>query len=378
MKFQHLLIGAVCGMSAPTFAQTNVTPYGIVDTGVEFVTHANAAGDHLVRIPSITGSMPSRWGIRGSEDLGGGLSTVFTLESGFNMDSGTLNQGGRLFGRQAFVGLNNSYGLLSFGRQYNMMFWAILDADLLGPDIYGGVGSFDAYIPNARSDNTLAYKGKFSNVTVGTTYSFGRDAAGTGNSPGQGTCAGEVAGDLHACRDWSAMLRYDTSAFGVAAAYDEQRGGTNAAANFFNGVVPLALSSGASKDIRMQLNGYFKTEKMKIGGGWLGRHLETAVAAQPDVRSNLFYLSASYLLAPTFMVDGGVYRIINKEQDTRGTITALRGSYFLSKRTTLYVQTAYLANSGKARYVLSQGGPGATPASGAGQFGAMAGVRHVF
>ncbi|OXH84981.1 porin, partial [Burkholderia multivorans] len=83
-------------------AQSSVTLYGIVDTGVEFVTHANAAGDHVVRMPAVTGEMPSRWGIRGNEDLGGGYQAVFVLESGFNVRGGDLGQGGRLFGRQAF------------------------------------------------------------------------------------------------------------------------------------------------------------------------------------------------------------------------------------------------------------------------------------
>lgn len=125
--------------------------------------------------------------------------------------------------------MTNRYGTLGFGRQYTMSYRAIIDSDQLGPDIYGGVGSIDAYIPNARSDNTLAYKGSFSGVTLGGTYSFGRDLAGTGNSPGQGTCAGSLPGNFNACRQWSVLLRYDASHFGVAAAYDEQCGGPGAA-----------------------------------------------------------------------------------------------------------------------------------------------------
>ncbi len=91
-------------------------------------------------------------------------------------------------------------GLCSFGRQYTMTFWALQDSDLLGPDIYGGMGTFDNYVPNARGDNTVAWKGKWHGVTAGATWSFGRDAAGTGNSPGQGTCAGQIPGDSGACR----------------------------------------------------------------------------------------------------------------------------------------------------------------------------------
>src|SRR6267154_4270358 len=187
------ITAVVAGMfSTAAFAQSSVTLYGIMDTGIEYVSHANAAGDHVVRMPGITGEIPSRWGLRGAEDLGGGYKAVFALESGFNTRGGDSGQGGRLFGRQAWVGIASPYGQLSLGRQYTMTYWAMADSDILGPDIYGS-GSLDSYLPNARSDNTIGYKGTFHGLTVGATYSFGRDSAGTGNSPGQGTCAGQVA-----------------------------------------------------------------------------------------------------------------------------------------------------------------------------------------
>ena len=62
---------------------------------------------------------------------------MFTLESGFNVRGGDLGQGGRLFGRQAFVGLKSGFGTLAFGRQYTMTYLALQGADIIGPDIYG-------------------------------------------------------------------------------------------------------------------------------------------------------------------------------------------------------------------------------------------------
>ncbi|MFM0609127.1 porin [Paraburkholderia sediminicola] len=378
MKYKTIAAAAALAISGSVHAQSSVTLYGIIDTGIELVTHADAAGDKVIRMPGITGSMPSRWGLRGREDLGGGLAAIFTLEDGFNTRAGDVNQGGRLFGRQAWVGLTNQYGALTFGRQYTMTFWAIADSDALGPDIYGGVGSIDAYIPNARSDNTVAYKGTFGGLTVGATYSFGRDSAGTGNSPGQGTCAGSIPGNSQACRQWSALLRYDASFFGVAASYDEQRGGPGAAANIFNGIAPIALTNSGDKDVRTQLNGYFKAGQLKVGGGWLGRRVETVAPALPDVHTDIFYLTATYYVTPAVVLDGGVYRTVDTKQDTRGTLTALRGTYLLSKRTSVYLQSGYLFNSAKARYTLSQSGPGTTPAAGIGQLGVMAGIKHSF
>lgn len=378
MKYKTIAAAAALAASGTAFAQSSVTLYGVLDTGIELVTHADAAGDKLIRMPGITGSMPSRWGVRGKEDLGGGLAAVFTLENGFNTRAGDVNQGERLFGRQAWVGLSSPYGALTFGRQYTMTFWAITDADALGPDIYGGVGSIDAYIPNARSDNTVAYKGTFGGFTAGATYSFGRDSTGTGNSPGQGTCAGSIPGNAQACRQWSAMLRYDAASFGVAASYDEQHGGPGAAANFFNGAAPIPLTNSSDKDSRTQLNGYFKVGSFKFGGGWLGRFVDTSSPGVPDVHSNIYYLTGTYFATPYVVVDGGVYRTIDSRQDTRGTLAALRGTYLLSKQTSVYLQSGYLFNSAKAHYTLSQGGPGTTPAAGIGQLGVMAGIRHMF
>jgi predicted porin len=372
-----LLCSALCAASTAAIAQSSVTLYGIIDTGIEYVSHANAAGDHLFRMPGVTGELPSRWGLRGAEDLGGGYSAVFTLESGFNTRGGDLGQGGRLFGRQAFVGVKSPYGTVAFGRQYTMTYLALISADIIGPDIYG-LGSMDAYVPNARADNSVTYLGTFSGVTLGAGYSFGRDSAGTGNSPGQGTCAGSVPGTPTQCRDWSVMLKYDAPFVGVAASYEEQRGGTNAAANFFDGVTPTVLTSAADKDVRVQVSGYAKFGDAKIGAGWLNRRVTTDSAAVPDVRSNLFFVGASYFVTPAFLVDGEVYRIVNNEHDTRATMGTLRTTYLLTKRTAVYAQGSYLANSAKARYSVSGGGGGTTPAAGAGQTGVMLGVRHMF
>ncbi|SAL63908.1 porin [Caballeronia arvi] len=377
MKKLWLIPTMMVSSIAPVFAQSSITLYGIVDTGVEYISHANAAGDSLFRMPAITGSLPSRWGLRGVEDLGGGLKAVFQLENGFNIRGGDLGQGGRLFGRQAWVGLASNYGTFSFGRQYTMTYIALLENDVMGPAIYS-LGSLDAYVPNARSDNTVAYKGTFSGVTIGATYSFGRDSAGTGNSPGQGTCAGSVAGDFQQCKQWSAMLKYDINHFGAVVTYDQQRGGTNAAANFFDGVATTPLTSSGDKDTRIQANVYVSYAGAKVSGGWLGRWVEPGNDAVASVRSDIYYLGAQYFVTPAFIVDGAVYRVLNAQHDTRATLGTVRTTYLLSKATALYAQLGYLGNSAHARYAVSSGGAGATPAAGANQTGAMVGMRHLF
>uniref|UniRef100_UPI000487F349 porin n=1 Tax=Paraburkholderia acidipaludis TaxID=660537 RepID=UPI000487F349 len=98
-------------------AQSTVTMYGLIDEGLNFTNNAGAGQAYRLQSGDVVGS---RWGLKGSEDLGGGLAAIFKLENGFNASNGALQQGGRLFGRQAYVGLaSQNYGTLTAGRQYD-------------------------------------------------------------------------------------------------------------------------------------------------------------------------------------------------------------------------------------------------------------------
>ena len=92
-------------------ASSNVTLYGLIDTGLQYVS--NGPGGHSKTGISTGNLSGSRWGLRGSEDLGDGLSAIFTLENGFDSSNGQTMQGDRLFGRQAYVGLSSRTGAAS-------------------------------------------------------------------------------------------------------------------------------------------------------------------------------------------------------------------------------------------------------------------------
>ncbi len=104
MKKNLLVTAALAATSA--HAQSSVTLYGIIDAGISYANNAARTGgnDSLVKYDDGV-AQGSRWGLKGAEDLGGGLKAIFTLENGFNSGNGTLGQGGAMFGRQAFVGL---------------------------------------------------------------------------------------------------------------------------------------------------------------------------------------------------------------------------------------------------------------------------------
>ncbi len=92
---------ALASLAAPSaFAQSSVTLYGVLDEGIDYT---NNAGRGAVWEMASGYAQGSRWGLKGSEDLGGGMKAVFQLENGFDVSSGRLGQGGRMFGRQAYA-----------------------------------------------------------------------------------------------------------------------------------------------------------------------------------------------------------------------------------------------------------------------------------
>lgn len=371
MKIASLI--ALAGLAAAGTVQAqNVTIYGIVDTGIESVSNVASAGGRINRMPSNTGILASRVGFRGKEDLGGGLNAQFTLEMGFAPDSGAAGQGGRQFGRQSTVGLGGNWGTVTLGRQWSMLFWSMLDADIVGPSVYG-IGSLDSYIPNSRIDNSIAYKGKFDNLTVGATYSLGRDTVNAGPSPAGANCAGENGADKKACREWSMLVKYDTPSWGTALAYDTMNGRTVGAAP---DAVFGNLNSSNKSDSRLSLNGYVKFASLKVGGGVIRRDNE-ASATRP--KSDLWYVGASYPLTPSLTLDGTLAKLSYKNVDHYdATLLAMRALYSLSKRTTLYAQAGWIRNESLSNVSVSSGAAGSNPAAGGSQNGVMLGINHKF
>jgi predicted porin len=355
---KYLAAVALCGTAGLAWGQSSVTLYGIVDTGVEYYNHA-ATGGSFVGMSPLTGEVPSRFGLRGSEDLGGGYKAFFVLENGFAPNTGALNYGGRLFGRQANVGVSSNYGTLTLGRQMNMTMYVLGNADVIGPSLHS-MASFDSYLPNARSDNAVGYLGKFAGVTLGGTYSFGRDAVGPAG-PSATNCAGQIPGDAVACRQYTALVAYDSAWGGAAASYDVMYGGPGAAA---------PLTSPADEDKHTIVDGYVKFSDGRIGGGWIRRNTSAATHAQSDI----FFLGARYDVTPVLSLDAQALHYILRTRSNSSMLIG-RVNYFLSKRTTLYSSVAYMINSALAANPVAAAG---TVPAGVNQLGVMVGIQQRF
>jgi predicted porin len=103
----------------------------------------------------------SRWGLTGTENLGGGLNAIFTIESGISLQNGQFAQGGTAFGRQAFVGFSSAnYGSLTFGRQYDMIWYfpePLTANAAVGASVTGHPGDFDNTGNTVRLNNSARY-----------------------------------------------------------------------------------------------------------------------------------------------------------------------------------------------------------------------------
>jgi predicted porin len=359
-RIRYAIAVLLAATAASATAQSNVTVYGLLDTGLVYTTNVNAAGDSVTKMPSLTGSFPSRLGFRGTEDLGGGLQAVFTLETGLGVDTGNMGQN-RLFGRQASVGLKGKFGEIALGRQINMTYLATQKSDVMGPNLFS-ISSIDLYLPNARSDNSIFYLGRFNDVVVGATYSTGRDTSAAGGPAGT-NCPGEVAGNAKACRQATGLLGYETKPFGVTASYDIMYGNTGAA----NG-----LTSSDNSDKRITLNGYVTVGAGRIGGGVVDRTTRAATGLQ---ESDLYYLGVSYPVHPVMTFDAQVARKNIKGSDADATLLVARLTYYLSKRTAIHGSLGRMKNSGASAIALDAGG---TVGVGKTQNGIVAGLRHTF
>ncbi len=189
-------------LAATAHAQSSVTLYGVVDTGVTYTN--NQQGHSAWEATSGNESAP-RWGLMGTEDLGGGLKTTFRLENGFNIDNGQLGQGGRLFGRQAFVGMSSDkLGTVTLGRQYNAV------QDILGNmQISGTLTGYAAHphdnddINNTfRTNNSAKYVSpSIAGLQTNLMYGFSNATGFASNN------------------SWSAGVKYTNGPLNLGAAY---------------------------------------------------------------------------------------------------------------------------------------------------------------
>src|ERR1700754_192516 len=200
MKQAFFALSATSAATMPllAMAQNSITLYGSIDEGIQYTS--NVKGKHNIELESGQDS-GDRWGLKGAEDLGGGLKAVFQIENGFNLNNGSLNNGGRIFGRQAYVGVQSTtFGTLTVGRQYDPL------VDMLGPLTANGnwAGSLLSHVyDNDNTDNSIRVSNsvkfasnKYAGFSFEGMYAFSNQAGAFSNNRLYGLAAQYETGPL--------------------------------------------------------------------------------------------------------------------------------------------------------------------------------------
>ncbi|MBN3725350.1 porin [Burkholderia sp. Ac-20379] len=325
-------------------AQSSVTLYGVLDTGLNFTTNA---GGHRAFAMVSGDTSETRFGIKGSEDLGGGLSAIFNLENGANLNTGQLNEGGRLFGRQAWVGLSSArYGTFTMGRQYDAT------VDLWSPFTAAGnaIGDLAAHPfdnDNAdydyRFDNSVKY---VSPTLNGFTF--------------EGVYGFSNATHFAANRAYSAGVSYAAGPFSAAAAYMRQNGSNTTTAGAVGGDGVFTASHQQNLDAGVKwtfgdgsnvalayshvdvygptANGYAPNLGSQAWGAWKFDNLEV---------NGQYFINPALFAAASYTFTHGKLEAANGGGSPNWHTLALMLNYALSKRTSVYVQGAWQHTNGR-------------------------------
>ncbi|CAB3792891.1 porin [Pararobbsia alpina] len=386
MKKTLLIAAAVSGTFAMTaaHAQSSVTLYGTLDAGLVF---ANNEGGHQNWQQSSGALTDSVFGLRGNEDLGGGLHAVFRLESAINVNNGATFYNNSLFGRQAYVGLSSDqYGTITLGRQFDSMVDYLSPLAMTGVDGLDGGNNLAAHpfdndnlgstfsINNAVKYTSLDYNG----LQFGGLYGFSNQAGGFGNN-----------------RAYSLGASYKNGPLNFAAGYMELNNapGGNTTGAVAQGTTNSAITASTHREFGAGLNYAFGPAT--VGFVWTHTQLEDisnvtldgesqAVAGGTNLRLDNFELNGRYALTPALSLNGAYTFTDGHETGTANSSSpkwqqgTLEADYSLSKRTDVYVEGVYQHVNGGSGAFANAAINTLTPSSTDTQVAATVGLRTRF
>ncbi|WP_408585779.1 porin [Paraburkholderia bannensis] len=330
-------------LASAAHAQSSITLYGLIDEGLNFTSNA---GGHSAWAMASGDTAGSRWGLKGSEDLGDGYKAIFKVENGFNINTGKLGQDSSMFGRQAYVGLSSDrYGTLTLGRQYDTSVddygFASLTAagnwagDIATHPFDSDNADWDFRVNNAVKYVTPTWRG----LTGEAMYGFSNAAGGFANN-----------------RLWGATLNYQNGNFTAAASYLKMN---NPGLTTSGAITSGDLFDGASQQT-IGLSASYRFPKVAVAAAW--SHVDvydptsnvwlenTSLANGASWNSwkfDNFEVNAQYFFTPALWLGSTYTFTMAHLSSTAGSYVpkwhqiSLMLDYDLSKRTSLYMQGAW-------------------------------------
>lgn len=425
-------VGVIPPRSLAT-GETRVELYGVIDAGVEYLQYGDK---NATRMSSgIAGG--TRWGIRGTEDLGNGYRAIFELESRVELNNGstsstsqwvssdlpagtfpagtpaavitaatpavvagqqnlqrlvtTVNRDNALFDREAFIGLVTPYGAILGGRMYSPGYEMMNAFSVYGDATAGQIGQGYASM-TIRANNAVAYRARFfENLVVSAMYSFGGSET-IGGGRNQRTAAPTAADDM-----WGFNIRWTAPAYDVGLGYNRNNTLKVSTNESVKGLETLNVG-GSVKLGDFRLYGEVMTRK-NDNPIFVGLPTPATSALFATIQPLLSYQDADLVSGQAGATDMRVYHISGGYHVGNGTITAgatraddrralnadvnhYSLGYFhdVSKRTTLYTVYAMAENKGAARMGIGSAGfsGGFTPNTGDSVKVLQVGMRHTF
>lgn len=308
---KSLIALAVLAASGAVMAQSSVTLYGIVDAYVGQTSTTKAAPNASKvkqNVVNSAGFNNSRWGLKGTEDLGGGLKANFVLESGFGTDNGAAI--GDQFGRNAYVGLSGGFGAVAMGRQYSAY-------DALRGATNNQYDSNFATTTTVFNNGIRDYTNRINNSISYTSPAFGGISGAVVLGLGE-----NKDGPASATKNYSAHIKYANGPLLVGYAYQVENARVAGPAN--------------SADRKYNLfAGSYDLGVAKLTGGYNQAKQNSVDDKEFQVGVNVPFGAAA--------VSVGYARSksdINGLNGNKGTGVSLLGTYDLSKRTRLYAGLA--------------------------------------
>lgn len=358
---QRSLVIAVLGAgllasAAPASAQSAVTVYGLLDTGV--VQESGGSAGSVTKVTSGV-SAGSRLGFKGTEDLGNGLSALFLLENGFQADTGAMGQGNLLFGRQAYVGLRGGFGSVLVGRQYTPEYLVVVFADPFGSGYIGDTKNIVATTGNSfsRMDNTLKY---LSPTASGFTLELA-------------AAPGEISGDNASGRQYGGSIGYAAGPLQVRFGYHNRNNDAATLKNTENArntVIAAVYDFGFAKaHLLYGVNRGLNSSVLRNTANPFGR--AATPVASTDSRDALVGLTVPF--GPHALLASYIYKDDRTAFDQNASQLAIGYRYTMSKRTALYATYARIDNRNGASYTV-----GSAIESGTGDRALSVGISHAF
>jgi predicted porin len=349
MKKTLILAGVLGAFAMSAHAQSSVTLYGSLDAGI---VYANNAGGHSMWAQGSGAMSNNYFGLKGAEDLGGGLKAIFTLESGFNINNGGYKNGDSGFNRQAFVGLqSDQYGTLTLGRQYDSMNQYLAPLSEAGAgfgnNLAGHPFDNDNFAQSFSIKNAVKYSSaNYSGLQFGGLYGFSNQADGFANS-----------------RAWSAGASYSNGPLNVAAGYLQLNNSGTVGGNS-SGAASADQNISARQQRTFGAGANYTYGPAQVGFVWSHSQIDglqslssggatLAGVSGLNLHMDNFELNGAYHVSPALAVvasytftDGTVTGTGNGDQSPKWHTVMVGTDYSLSKRTDVYLAGVYQHASG--------------------------------